>query len=196
MASSKKKSSGASPSAKSSGKHATPKSSEKLLKAARAEIGERIAKLEAPVDPPAHVLNGEATPILATANDAPDANASPTTPPVAKGGRRGKDGGIGGGGTRRAGTTPESANAPKAEKPAKPKRLSALDAAAQILAESRTPMKATEMIAAIEAKGLWKSPGGKTPEATLYAAIIREIAAKGKDARFKKTDRGVFVANG
>ena len=39
------------------------------------------------------------------------------------------------------------------------------------------PMRAKEMIAAMEAKGLWTSPGGKTPEATLYAAIIREIAA-------------------
>jgi len=26
----------------------------------------------------------------------------------------------------------------------------------------------------------------------VYAAVIREIAAKGKDARFKKTDRGMF----
>ena len=39
--------------------------------------------------------------------------------------------------------------------------------------------------------GLW-SPGGKTPHATLYAAIIREIAKKGKDARFKKVARGQF----
>ena len=55
-------------------------------------------------------------------------------------------------------------------------------------------MRAKEMIAAMEAKGLWRSPGGKTPEATLYAAIIREIAAKGTAARFKKHERGVFVA--
>ena len=51
--------------------------------------------------------------------------------------------------------------------------------------------------AAMEAKGLWTSPvwgGGKTPEATLYAAIVREIAAKGTAARFKKHERGVFVA--
>jgi hypothetical protein len=52
----------------------------------------------------------------------------------------------------------------------------------------------------MEAKKLWTSPGwggGKTPEATLYAApptIIREIAAKGTAARFKKHERGVFVA--
>ncbi len=83
--------------------------------------------------------------------------------------------------------------AAKEPKPPKPKRLSAIDAAAQVLAGSKVPMRAKEMIAAMEAKGLWKSPGGKTPEATLYAAIIREIAARGKDARFKKHERGVFV---
>jgi hypothetical protein len=84
--------------------------------------------------------------------------------------------------------------APKAAKEAKPKRVSALDAAAQVLAASEVPMRAKEMIAQMEAKGLWNSPGGKTPEATLYAAIIREIAAKGTAARFKKHDKGVFVA--
>jgi len=41
------------------------------------------------------------------------------------------------------------------------------------------------------AKGLWKT-SGKTPAATLYAAIIREIAAKGKEARFRKVGRGQF----
>jgi hypothetical protein len=84
--------------------------------------------------------------------------------------------------------------APTTPKPVKPKRVSALDAAAQVLAASGVPMRAKNMIAAMEAKGLWKSPGGKTPEATLYAAIIREIAAKGTAARFKKHERGVFVA--
>jgi len=84
--------------------------------------------------------------------------------------------------------------APKTPKAPKPKRVSALDAAAQVLAASEVPMRAKEMIAAMESKGLWTSPGGKTPEATLYAAIIREIAAKGTAARFKKHDRGVFVA--
>jgi len=91
----------------------------------------------------------------------------------------------------KGGKTPK---APKPAKEAKPKRVSALDAAAQVLAASEVPMRAKEMIARMEAKGLWKSPGGKTPEATLYAAIIREIAAKGTAARFKKHERGVFVA--
>ncbi len=84
--------------------------------------------------------------------------------------------------------------APKVTKPAKPKRTSALDAAAQVIAGAGKPMRAKDLIEQMEAKGLWKSPGGKTPEATLYAAIIREIAAKGADARFKKHDKGLFVA--
>jgi hypothetical protein len=83
---------------------------------------------------------------------------------------------------------------PKAAKEAKPHRAGALDAAAQVIAGAKAPMRAKEMIAAMEAKSLWKSPGGRTPEATLYAAIIREIAAKGDKARFKKHDKGVFVA--
>ncbi len=99
------------------------------------------------------------------------------------------------GGKRIAASKPATTPKPtKAAKAIKPKRISALDAAAQVLAASSVPMRAKEMIAAMEAKGLWKSPGGKTPEATLYAAIIREIAAKGTAARFKKHERGVFVA--
>ena len=74
------------------------------------------------------------------------------------------------------------------------KRLSAISAAAQVLADARKPMRAKEMIEAASAKGLWSSPKGKTPEATLYAAIIREIAAKGKTARFSKVERGLFAA--
>ncbi|MBX3363139.1 MAG: winged helix-turn-helix domain-containing protein [Phycisphaeraceae bacterium] len=84
--------------------------------------------------------------------------------------------------------------APKAPRETKPKRTSALDAAAQVLASSEVPLRAKDMITQMEAKGLWRSPGGKTPEATVYAAIIREIAAKGDKARFKKHERGVFVA--
>ncbi|MCE7975389.1 MAG: hypothetical protein DYG92_13870 [Leptolyngbya sp. PLA1] len=94
----------------------------------------------------------------------------------------------------KSGKAPKAEKAPTAPNEQKPKRVSALDAAAQVLAASEVPMRAKEMIAKMEAKGLWKSPGGKTPEATLYAAIIREIAAKGDKARFKKHEKGVFVA--
>ncbi len=40
------------------------------------------------------------------------------------------------------------------------------------------------------------APGGKTPEATLYAAITREIATKGKESRFRKTGPGYFLSTG
>ncbi|MBL9030537.1 MAG: hypothetical protein JNM80_02370 [Phycisphaerae bacterium] len=81
-----------------------------------------------------------------------------------------------------------------AAKPVPAKRLSALSAAAKVLADAGKPMRAKDMIEAASAKGLWSSPNGKTPEATLYAAIIREIAAKGKNARFRKVERGLFEA--
>lgn len=77
----------------------------------------------------------------------------------------------------------------------KPKRVSALDAAAQVLAKADKPMHAQELIATMAEQGLWKSPGGKTPHATLYAAMLREINAKGKAARFTKVDRGQFEFN-
>ena len=41
--------------------------------------------------------------------------------------------------------------------------------------------------------GYWTSPGGQTPDRTLYAAIIKEIATKGKESRFKKTEPGKFA---
>ena len=84
----------------------------------------------------------------------------------------------------------------RAAKTPKEKRMSGLDAAAQVLQEQGAPMNAKEMIAAAEAKGYWKSPGGKTPHATLYSAIIREIKVKGAEARFSKADRGKFACKG
>ena len=76
-----------------------------------------------------------------------------------------------------------------------PKKLSAIDAALQILAGSKETMNCKELVEAMAAKKLWSSPGGKTPHATLYSAILREIKSKGKDARFKKMERGQFAAN-
>jgi HB1/ASXL restriction endonuclease-like protein with HTH domain len=61
----------------------------------------------------------------------------------------------------------------KAKKPAKhgtDGKMSALDAAAKVLAASKQPLNAKELIAAMEAKGYWTSPGGKTPHATIAAA--------------------------
>ena len=93
---------------------------------------------------------------------------------------------------------PASKTAPAKKAPAKKsgKKMSGLDAAAKVLAESREPLRAQEIVEQMEAKGYWKSPGGKTPHATIYAAMLREINQKGKDARFKKTDRGLFALQG
>jgi restriction system protein len=73
------------------------------------------------------------------------------------------------------------------------KALSGLDAAAKVLAEAGKPMNCKAVVEKMLADGLWKT-GGKTPSATIYAAILREVRAKGKDARFRKTDRGQFEA--
>lgn len=71
------------------------------------------------------------------------------------------------------------------------KKLSCIAAALKVLSESSEPMNAQEMIAAMTAAGYWTSPGGKTPHATLYSAILRELA-KGDESRFVKTERGRF----
>ena len=84
------------------------------------------------------------------------------------------------------------AKAKKALKEAKPKKVSALDAAACVLAQAGAAMTTQAMIEAMAAKGYWSSPGGQTPSATLYSAIIRELSTKGEQARFVKTERGKF----
>ena len=74
--------------------------------------------------------------------------------------------------------------------------MSALDAAAKVLAETKTAMTAKEMIEAMAAKNYWRSPGGATPRATLSAALLRELKVKGKKARFQKTAPGKFALRG
>jgi hypothetical protein len=88
---------------------------------------------------------------------------------------------------------PRKAKTPIAEtSEAGEKRLSCVAAALKVLGESSEPMNAQELITAMEAKGYWTSPGGKTPHATLYSAILRDLT-KGDDSRFVKTERGRFT---
>lgn len=82
---------------------------------------------------------------------------------------------------------------PKAKKAKSAGKMSALDAAAKVLGETGEPMTTKAMIESMSTKGYWTSPGGQTPAATLYSAILREINVKGKESRFKKTDRGHFA---
>jgi hypothetical protein len=72
-------------------------------------------------------------------------------------------------------------------------KLSALDAAAKVLQEAGTAMSCQELIQAMAAKGYWTSPAGKTPQATLYSALLREITTKGATSRFQKIERGKFA---
>lgn len=73
------------------------------------------------------------------------------------------------------------------------KRPSALDAAAKVLAlGDRLPMRCKDIVKIMLDRGLWKT-NGKTPAATIYAAILREIQKKGDAARFRKVERGKFT---
>ena len=90
----------------------------------------------------------------------------------------------------------KKATTKKATKKKPAKKRSQLDAAVQVLTRSKKPMSCKELVDAMAKRKLWSSPNGKTPHATLYAAILREINTKGKDARFKKVDRGQFALAG
>jgi hypothetical protein len=155
---------------------------------------------------------GEAS--QATATNGPANAASPaapskaTTPPTAAGGakapakvptkaKRKKPATRVKQGRQKAGKAKKANEADKAKQPTKPKAAkhpSGLDAAARVLAEAKEPMGVREIVKVAFAKGYWES-SGRTPHATVYSAIFREIAVRGKDARFKKTGRGRFTVN-
>ena len=75
------------------------------------------------------------------------------------------------------------------------KAMSGLDAAAKVLADAGTPLNAKQIVERILAQGLWKTEG-KTPSATLHAALSREIKQKGDGSRFRKAERGHFTVAG
>ena len=81
---------------------------------------------------------------------------------------------------------------PKAEAAVPKKGLSLLNAAATVLERSGEAMPVRAMIEEAKSSGLWTPGGGKTPEQTLYSAIIREIKDKGGASRFRKDGRGRF----
>ena len=74
-------------------------------------------------------------------------------------------------------------------------KMSGVDAAAKVLSERKQPLRCREMIEQMAANSYWTSPGGQTPSATIYSSILREIQKKGKDARFRKVERGRFELN-
>ena len=92
----------------------------------------------------------------------------------------------------------KSAAAPKPSAPPSPKAvpqkgLGLLSAAAAVLERAGEAMSVKAMIEGAKASGLWTPGAGKTPEQTLYSAIIREIRDRGGESRFRKDGRGLFA---
>ena len=72
------------------------------------------------------------------------------------------------------------------------KRAGILDCAVAVLQGAKEPLGCQEMVQAMLERKLWAT-NGRTPAATLYAAILRELQHKGKQARFEKVARGRFT---
>ena len=85
--------------------------------------------------------------------------------------------------------------APECATAKKEKKVSLLDLAAKILADTGEALNCKELVAKAKETG-WESTG-KTPEQTLYSGIFREMNTKGEASRFKKsaTRKGSFEAN-
>ena len=76
------------------------------------------------------------------------------------------------------------------------KKRSLLDAAVEVLRLAKMPMNTREIIeAAIELK-LWQPTGAKTPEQTLYGAIVRENNTKEQPRIVKSDIKGKFIYAG
>jgi hypothetical protein len=88
-----------------------------------------------------------------------------------------------------------AATMPAAESLALANKLSALDAAAKVLAETGQAMSCGKLITAMAAKGYWQSPRGRTSAGTLASALLRELQTKGDKTRFCTSERGKFRLN-
>ena len=90
--------------------------------------------------------------------------------------------------------TPNPAPECATQKPEKKRSL--LDAAVEVLRLAKMPMNTREIIdAAIELK-LWQPTGAKTPEQTLYGAIVRENKTKEQPRIIKSDIKGKFIYAG
>ena len=151
---------------------------EKLRKDALAEIGKRIQA--DPTDHSEQLGTGADSPVKPTTTPhvGPSGEAAPSSPADATSVPNAPAANV-----AKKGRTPKSAPAEK------PKRMGGLDVAAQLLLAAAKPMSCKELVEDMLARKLW-STTGKTPVATIYAAIIRDIAANGMESRFRKTARG------
>jgi len=116
----------------------------------------------------------------ALGEDKPDATGRETG---AKGEKKSK---------REAKATRAEKRATRAKTGANGRKPSGLDAAAKVLAEAGEPLSCKAIVERAFAAGYWRSEG-KTPHATVYSAILREMQKKGEDARFRKVEHGKFA---
>ncbi len=70
--------------------------------------------------------------------------------------------------------------------------MSGLDAAAKVLEEADEPLRCKEIATRALEAGYWASDG-KTPHATIYSAILRDMQKQGDESRFVKAGRGLFA---
>ncbi|MDA8376362.1 MAG: winged helix-turn-helix domain-containing protein [Planctomycetia bacterium] len=71
-------------------------------------------------------------------------------------------------------------------------KMSGLDAAATVLAKAGKPLTCREIVTKMFESGVWKS-SGRTPHATIYSAMLRDIDGNPGESRFEKTGRGLFA---
>ena len=74
-------------------------------------------------------------------------------------------------------------------------KMSLVKAAIKILGESDEALNTKKIVTLAKERGLWEPGAGRTPEQTLYSAMVREIKVKGATARFKLVSRGQFALN-
>ena len=205
--------------AKKSGKRSTPAEKRRKAPKGRAAVADTAAAGGPPAAvvefgqaerSAAETAGAQTTPVDGAASNGPGAEAVNEThevlPPsqasrTRRNPRREAPGAGEGGGDAAATDAParpqgrgknRAAKTRPADAAATPARLSALDAAAKVLAEEGRAMGCQEMIRAMAARGYWTSPGGKTPAATLYSAVLKVKLTKGTQSRFSKTERGKF----
>jgi len=92
---------------------------------------------------------------------------------------------------RKVTAEPKQRKPAKTGTPAKERKPSGLDAAARVLAEAGAAMNCADIVKVALEKGYWQTKG-RTPASTIYAAMLRECAAKGDKSRFRKVERGKF----
>ena len=68
-----------------------------------------------------------------------------------------------------------------------------MSAAIQVLTESTQPLTCNEMIHRMATTGMWSNPRDRTPEHSLYAALVRFMARQGVHCPIRKTGEGRFL---